>query len=556
MKSGVNKAKDSTTGKYLQAYAKRYLPLGILSFFMVLAAQSIMLMPPLIMRNVMDTYIPEKNIHQTVINIIFLILLPLFAAIGQASHQWLMAVKGRKYAYELNQKIIGNILSQPMNFHDENNSGELAAKATRDTMEFVIIWTKDIPEMLASSLVAIIALILVFQINVYIGLTQILFIPLLILPSRIAGKRIQKYGERIFLTITKIRALVQEAFHGVKYVKLMGIKDILLSKYMSMYTGMNQLFSKSAAIETLLGPLSAQVLSSVFMGIGFILGAVFIINDNLTVGGMLAFIALAPRLHNGLANMMQTNVQYFKQLGEFSHLFGYMEMQEEPSGDVTLDEFLCEKICLDNVTFYYGEQSEKESVLNNLSLTLSKGKWMGIEGATGAGKSTLLNLLLLLYAPIEGAVLLDGTDCTKISKKWYRSNISVVNQTPFLFAGTVRENMMLVNDKLTVDDIWRALDEVMLTGLVKSSGKGLDMDIGEDGTLLSGGEKQRLAIAIAFAAKKPLIILDEATSNLDVDTERYIRDIIRNKVDNGLTVLSVSHRFSFHEKADRVFNLA
>ncbi len=115
--------------------------------------------------------------------------------------------------------------------------------------------------------------------------------------------------------------------------------------------------------------------------------------------------------------------------------------------------------------------------------------------------------------------------------------------------------MMLVNDKLTTDDIWRALDEVMLTGLVKSSGKGLDMDIGEDGTLLSGGEKQRLAIAIAFAAKKPLIILDEATSNLDVDTERYIRDIIRNKVDNGLTVLSVSHRVSFHEKADRVFSL-
>jgi ATP-binding cassette, subfamily B, bacterial len=252
--------------------------------------------------------------------------------------------------------------------------------------------------------------------------------------------------------------------------------------------------------------------------------------------------------------MMQTNVQYFKQLGEFSHLFGYMEMQEELSGKMTPEEFLRDKVCLDHVTFYYGEQSEKGSVLNHLSFTLSKGTWMGIEGATGAGKSTLLNLFLLLYTPIEGAVLLDGIDCTKISKKWYRSNISVVNQTPFLFAGTVRENMMLVNDKLTDDDIWNSLEEVMLKGLVRSSGKGLDMDIGEDGTLLSGGEKQRLAIAIAFAAKKPLLILDEATSNLDVDTERYIRGIIRTKVDMGLTVLSVSHRVSFHEKADKVFS--
>ena len=474
----ANKTKDSNTRKYLQTYAKRYLPLGILSFFMVLTAQSIMLVPPLIMRNVMDTYIPEKNIHQTVMNIIFLILLPLFAAIGQAAHQWLMAVKGRKYAYELNQRIIGNILSQPMDFHDKNNSGELAAKATRDTMEFVIIWTKDIPEMLASSLVAIIALLLVFQINVYIGLTQVLFIPLLILPSRIAGKRIQKYGERLFLTITKVRALVQEAFRGVKYVKLMGIKDTLLTKYMSLYASMNQLFSRSAAIETLLGPLSAQVLSSVFMGIGFIMGAVFIIHGSFTVGGMLAFIALAPRLHNGLANMMQTNVQYFKQLGEFSHLFGYMEMQEEPSGELKPAEFLREKICLDQVTFYYGQQSEKGSVLNHLSLTLSKGIWMGIEGATGAGKSTLLNLLLLLYSPVEGTVRLDGIDCTKISKKWYRSNISVVNQTPFLFAGTVHDNMMLVNDKLTDHDIWCSLEEVMLKDLVMSSGKGLNMDIG------------------------------------------------------------------------------
>jgi ATP-binding cassette subfamily B protein len=543
------KAKDPIA-RALWTNARKYLPLSAASFAIVLCSQGILLIPALIMQRVLDTLIPAGDVRGIIWNTVFFVLIPLLAAVGQAFYQYYSAVKGRAYGHDLNQRIIDRILSQPMSYHDKNPSGELAAQATRDTMGYVLLWTKDIPEMLASSLVALISLVLIFRLNVYVGLSQVLFVPLVLLPPKLVGKVVSRNAEAMFGTLAKIRALVQEAFRGVRYVKLMGLQDMLLQKYKHLFLSVSELFGRTAAAETLLGPIASQVLSSLFLGIGFVLGAMLIIRGSFTAGGLLAFVTLAPRMHAGLTNMLHTNIKYFKQVGEYRHLFEYLQLPGERTGGLTPDSFLAHSLAAENVSFSYEEDGKQ--VLKGFSLRLNRGQWLGIEGATGAGKTTALNLLLLLYPPTSGRIVLDGVDCAAIDRAWYLSHIAVVGQHPFLFTGTVRDNLRYASPQADDQAMWAALDEVLLGDLLRGTEQQLDLNAGEDGGLLSGGEKQRLSLAMALLSGRPLLVLDEATSNLDADTEAHIRAIIKKRADEGLTVLSISHRAAFHQQADQV----
>ncbi len=206
--------------------------------------------------------------------------------------------------------------------------------------------------MLASSLVAVLSLLLIFRLNACVGLSQVLFIPLVLVPPRLVGKMVSRNAEALFGTLARIRALVQEAFRGVRYVKLMGIKEELLAKY-------KQLFGRTAAAETLLGPIAAQVLSSVFLGVGFVLGAMLILNGQFTAGSLLAFVTLAPRMHTGLTNMLTTNIRYFRQAGEFRHLFEYLQLPGEPSGGMVPDAFLAHALAAEHVSFAYAEDGKR-----------------------------------------------------------------------------------------------------------------------------------------------------------------------------------------------------
>lgn len=247
-----------------------------------------------------------------------------------------------------------------MAFHDQNNSGELAAQATRDTMGYnILLWTKDIPEMLASSLVAVLSLLLIFRLNACVGLSQVLFIPLVLLPPRLVGKMVSRNAEALFGTLARIRALVQEAFRGVRYVKLMGIKEELLAKYKQLFLSASQLFGRTAAAETLLGPIAAQALSSVFLGVGFVLGAMLILNGQFTAGSLLAFVTLAPRMHTGLTNILTTNTRYFRQADEFRHLFEYLQLPGEPSGGMVPDAFLAHALAAEHASFAYAEDGKR-----------------------------------------------------------------------------------------------------------------------------------------------------------------------------------------------------
>lgn len=543
---------------YMLSNALSFLPLSCISFLILLVVQGVALIPPLIMQRIIDVYIPSGEINVILWNVLLFISIPIISAVGQAFYQYYSAVKGRMYAFELNQRIFENIIAQSMTFHDKNNSGELAAQCTKDTMSFVVLWTRDIPETLSTLLISVIAYFLIFRLNFNLGISQLLYIPLVILPSKFVSKMVQNNSEKLFIVLSKVRALVQETFRGVKYLKSYGIENKIIKKYRAMYMSMNKLFGKTAAAETLMGGIATQVISSIFTGIGFVVGSILILNKQITIGALIGFMSLLPKLHSGIASVMFTNVQYFKQLGEYKHLFSYMMLPKNESGTLTPDSFMKDSLLLKNIEFSYDESEKNKrtyNIINNITMEFPSKCWIGIEGPSGVGKSTLLDILLLFYRPQSGSVYMDGLDCNNINHKWFRKNVALVQQKPFLFSGTLRENMYFVNEDVTDDEIWAALNEVSLDKIIRSSTEGLNMQIGEEGDNMSGGERQRLALALAFVSKRPLLIIDEATSNLDSDTEEKIINVLKRKVQKGLTIISISHRPAFHEKVDHLYRL-
>jgi ATP-binding cassette subfamily B protein len=215
------------------------------------------------------------------------------------------------------------------------------------------------------------------------------------------------------------------------------------------------------------------------------------------------------------------------------------ENWEELKGDITFED----------VTFHYPDG--EEIVLENFSLDIPFGTHLAIVGETGAGKSTLINLVCRFYEPTTGRVLIDGRDARERSQLWLHSSIGYVLQTPHLFSGTVRENLMMGNPNATEEQIWEAIRTVAAEDVIAHLEKGLDTDVGEGGDLLSTGEKQLISFARAVLADPRILILDEATASVDTITEAKIQAAIE-KVTVGRTCLMIAHRLSTVRNADMI----
>ena len=206
-------------------------------------------------------------------------------------------------------------------------------------------------------------------------------------------------------------------------------------------------------------------------------------------------------------------------------------------------------IAFRDVTFQYPDG--EETVLENFSLDIPFGTHLAIVGETGAGKSTLVNLVCRFYEPTQGSVLIDGKDARERSQLWLHSAIGYVLQTPHLFSGTVRENLLMGNPNATEDQIWSAIRAVSAEEVVNRLEKGLDTDVGEGGDLLSTGEKQLISFARAILADPRILILDEATASVDTMTEAKIQNALE-EVTRGRTCLMIAHRLSTVRNADMI----
>jgi len=525
------------------------------SFMFALIIQLVGLIPPLLMRNVIDNHIPNSDLSSAITSVVFFVSIPIVSTFLSTFYNYIITVAARNTGRTLTMLGFERLIYQPISYFDANNSAEVASYCKTEAMSYAVFWIFDIPRLAASILSGIIVYILIFVESPYIALGLLLYIPISILPSKKFAKMMGKYVKKIVDNNAKTNQLMTSAFKGIKFVKSMMLERAQLSKVKAINDDTVTVWSKTAAIEKLNANWTDNFVDNLFTGIVFSVSAIMVINGMATLGMLILLLNYSPLFFASIKAIAGANFQFASQLAQFDRFFEILAMDDESKHSNEGVEFsLKNSIRFNDVSFAYNE--ERGRILKGLNIELEKGKWIGIVGASGAGKTTIFDLMLRFYDNFEGSIYVDDTKIIDLSLRSLREGITKVSQDLFLFPGTLKENFLLIKPDATDEDLYEVIEDVGLGDFIKKLPDGFDTHVGEDGLLISGGEKQRICLAMGLLRGSKVLLLDEVTASVDLASEELIKKSIKKLMQShDLTVVAISHRLNFLEDADYILSL-
>ncbi|MCW8897308.1 MAG: ABC transporter ATP-binding protein/permease [Flavobacteriales bacterium] len=461
----------------------------------------------------------------------------------------LLSVEAQHLIAQLRVKVQQKILSLPVSFFDNSKSGELVSRIMTDVEGVRNIVGTGLVQLVGGMLTAVISLILLIKISPM--MTAYVLVPVAIF-GFVAMKAFG-FIRPIFRERGKINAEVTgrltETLNGVRVVKGFNAEQ---QEIKSFETGVEKLFLniKKSLTSTALITSSATFLlglaSTGIMGIG----GYMIMHDQLTFGDFLAFTLYLGFMIAPIVQMSNIGSQLTEGFAGLDRTEEIMNMESEHDTEERIIELEAVNgdIAFENVSFAYEENKE---VIHNININAPQGTVTALVGSSGSGKSTIASLVSSFLIPDSGKITIDGNDLSKVTLNSYRKHLGVVLQDDFLFEGTIRENIIFPRPKATEADIQAAVKAAYVNEFTDRFEKGLETVIGERGVKLSGGQRQRIAIARAVLADPKILILDEATSNLDTESEALIQESLSNLM-QGRTTFVIAHRLSTIRKADQI----
>jgi ATP-binding cassette subfamily B protein len=542
--------KDVSVLRILRLFQPYILQLAII-LGLSLTAAIIGLGPPLVMREVIDRAIPQGDRRLLLELVALMVALPLSSGLLGVLQNYLNTKVGQAVMRDLRQKLFHNLQRQSMMFFTNSRSGEVIQRVTGDVQMVQGVVTSTIISGITQSVVLISSVCIMFSLDWKLTLLSMLILPLFVLPVR----RVARLRKEMRLEAQKVRSEMTSHLN-----ETFGVSGALLTRLFAReerqqdrFTEINQ---KSMDLELKLNLVGRWF--SMFTGILTPLGTALIylyggwnaIGGTLTIGGIVAFAAYLGRLYNPVQTLLNLHIEVMTALAVFQRIFEYQDMvpdvQEAPDA-VDLPE-IKGHIALENVSFAY---KPNEPALRKINFQVQPGQLVALVGPSGAGKSTLIGLLARLYDPKEGCVRIDGHDLRKVSLKSLRQQIAFVTQESYLFHATVRENLLFAKEDATQEEIEEACRKAYIHDLIMSFPEGYDTMVGERGHRLSGGERQRLSIARAILKNPRILVLDEATSHLDSQSEAYVQRALEELM-KGRTAIVIAHRLSTVLKADKI----
>lgn len=528
---------------------------GAVSFAVFLMIQLLQLLPPRIMKVIVDEFIPSGAVSKVIWGIVIFVSVPFLFVGAQTAFQYFTIKFARNKGNELAIRIMGNLLRQPMSFFDTQNSMELVSYSSKESVGYINFRISDLPQFYAHVLIVLILLGILWTASPLVALLQVVFIPAAIFPVKFLSKLLEGNIEQALMNNAKINQTKSDLFRGIEFVKTMCLEEQKLKEVQGFNEEIVGIWGRISALESLAGLWIPGFLSLLFTGITFGLCAYLVINERMTIGALIASMSYVAMLYVHVNRIFLTRLDLRKQDAEYRQLFSYLEMPGEAEGEEDKKPFALEKeIRIENCTFQF-ERTDSPA-LDGVSLLIPVGEWTGIIGKSGSGKSTVLDLLLKLYPAGDGQIFLDDTDLNEVRTSELRKNITRVSQEIFLFPGTIRDNLLLACPDASEEELKDMLDFVNLSDYIAGLPQGLDTDIGEAGKLMSGGERQRLSLAQGLLRGNNILLLDEVTSGLDPVNEADIRQKLRYLVQKeGYTVVSVSHDLEFLNDADYIYEI-
>jgi ATP-binding cassette subfamily B protein len=533
------------------SYYKPHMKLFMVDMFCALGIAGLDLVFPLLSRNILNTYIPDKNLRALVMTAVAMLVLYIVRAIFNYIVFYWGHVVGVRMEYDMRKDLFGHIHTMDISFFDNSRTGKLMSRLVND-LNLITELAHHGPEDLFISIIMIFGSFIILM-NIEWRLTLIIFffIPFIFIFAVWKSLRMRKKFRTVKEKIAIVNSQIENSLSGIRVAKAFANEAFEEEKFQE--GNMTFRLSRTDAFKTM-----AEFYSTIYLFMNLLtlatiaFGGYFVYLERITYGDMLAFILyisffLEPlkKLTN-FAEQYQNGMSGFERFSELMAIEPKIKNIENPKtlSDVTGD------ISIENVSFSY-EDNEENKVLKDVNIKIKAGKTIALVGPSGGGKTTLCHLIPRFYDVTNGEIKIDGENIKDFSIKSLRSHIGLVQQNVFLFTGTIRENIIYGNLDASDAEMIEAARSASIHDFITSLPEGYDTFIGERGIKLSGGQKQRLSIARVFLKNPPILILDEATSALDNATELVIQESLE-RLSKGRTVLVIAHRLSTIKNADEI----
>lgn len=504
---------------------------------------------PYATKNLIDEIIPTKDMQALTTLLIVVSIAILIQALTSFSLTRILSVEAQHLISLLRAKVQKKLLKLPISFFDNNKSGALVSRVMTDVEGVRNLVGTGLVQLIGGTFTSIISLIILLKINA--TMTLLVLVPVAIF-GFIALKAFG-YIRPIFRDRGKINAEVTgrltETLNGVRVIKGFNAEE---QENKTFEKGVERLYlnvKKSLTATALMTSSSTFLLGLASVGI-MGMGGYFIMKDTMTYGDFVSFTLFLGFMIAPIVQMSNIGSQLTEAMAGLDRTEELMQMTEEDDPEVrtTAIEKITGDIVFEDVSFGYEENKE---VLHNISFKAPAGSVTALVGSSGSGKSTIAGLAATFLNPSGGEVSLDGIDLAEVNLSSYRSKLGVVLQDDFLYEGTIRENILFAKADASEKQIVDAVEGAYVNEFTDNFEKGLDTVIGERGVKLSGGQRQRISIARALLADPKIIILDEATSNLDTESESYIQKSLQMLMKDRTTFV-IAHRLSTIQQADQI----
>ena len=561
------------TLKRIFAYAIPYQSTFLLFLFCLIADAFLTIATPLLLRELIDNgVIPKDRAVVTTMAIAVAVLAILTAAVNIVV-RWISAKIGEGLIYDLRSQVFRHVQEQSIAFFTRTQTGALISRINSDVIGAQRAFTSTFSGIISNVLTLILVVGTMLALSWQITVASLLLLPIFLAPTKWIGGRLQGYTRDSFEINAEMSSTMTERFN---------VSGALLVK---LYGNLNQesvVFKKKARKVADIG-ISMAMLNTFFFialisiaalatAIAYGIGGHLAIDGSITVGSLIAITTLLARLYGPLVSLATVRVDVMGALVSFERVFEVLDLEpmvKESKSPITLAS-RTPAISFEEVRFTYPsaqqislaslesaslpEVKESEEILKGISFTAAPGTVTALVGPSGAGKTTISALVPRLYDVSSGAIKIDGIDIREISVDSLRSSIGVVMQDSHLFHDTITANLLYAKGDATFDEMKKACQSAQIWDLVISLPNGLETMVGERGHRLSGGEKQRLAIARLLLKSPSIVILDEATAHLDSENEELVQKALSQAL-SGRTSIVIAHRLSTVMNADQILVL-
>jgi len=561
----LGKAYDSRLMRRLALYLRPYWRQVALSFVAIIVGAASQLAQPYLMKVAIDRYIATGQLAllDRLAALYFVILVVAFAA--DYLQTWTMQMTGQKVMFDLRMELYAQLQRLDLKYYDRNRVGRLMTRVTSDVDVLNDLFTSGVVTVFGDVFTLVGIMVVMLWMDWRLALVTFCVLPLVVLITQWFRRNVRESYRIVRGLIARINAFLQENITGMSTVQMFRREALNFSRFDNIDRKHRDANIESIFYYALFYP-AVEAVSALASALIIWYGGGMVLRDMLTLGALVAFLHYAQRFFRPISDMSEKFNVLQSAMASSERIFTLLDepvVVQPPALPIARPSAAAGHIVFDHVSFAYNTKDTKDTegtkeddqyVLRDVSFEVKPGQRVGIVGATGAGKTTLINLLLRFYDVNHGRITVDGVDVRSLDLADLRSLFSLVLQDVYLFSGTIADNIRLGNQSIDDERVRRAAQAVHADAFIARLPNGYASAVAERGATLSVGQKQLLSFARALAFDPRVLILDEATSSVDTETELLIRDALR-VVMAGRTTIAIAHRLSTIQDMDKILVL-